>query len=526
MDPALQVDLYSTQQAMMVFPMLYNLKYDGTNISLVPYAASGPAQISGTTMTISLRSGFKWSDGTVIDASDFAYSINRELDPCTAAPAGAYFTSWIKGAGAFSTGKCPAHQADPNNPTSGNGLIGTSIIVQDPQTLVFKMEGSEIYAPWSFTTSVTMAVPKELIAQFGLKNWTQHLTDNGGFGGNIFNVTSWDHQGHLTLDRNPNAANLPGGSPNLREVQVTFFKDAETAFNAYKDGQADVEWGMPPEQCTAEQGKSEFHQVPFLDIGYIDPQWNSKPFDNKQVRQAFDLALNKTAIIKAVDQCTAFATNHYIPQNNPGYNANLQGPDGQVNDLSGNPTMAKQLFDQYASTNCPGGQAANCPPISLTIGTSPTAANLGAALQAAWQSVLGINIHVKPQPFNTTIQQIFGPPAGRPQMYTIGYGVDFPDPWDWTSLQFGTGPGQGADNLNAVSDPQAEALMTQADTDQGTDRISLYQQAEQILVNDVAWISLDQQYEIWLQSPKVQSYTSTPSEYWYVDNMQSAFISK
>ncbi len=380
MDPATQTTLYQEQMAEMVFPTLYNLHYDGNTITLVPWVASGPATISGTTMTVKLRTGFKWTDGTPIDAADFAYSINRSLDPCTGGAYGSFFFGWLQGVSTFSTGKCPASQANATNPTSGAGLIGTSIIVVDSQTLQFKMAGAFDYAPWSFVTTPGMAVPQAFINQWGLKNWTSHLADNGGFGGNLFNLTSWDQKGHMTLDRNPNAASYPDGSPVLREIQVTFFSNAETAYSSYKDGQADVNWGLPPADCSAEQGTAEFHQVPFLDIGYVAPDWSVKPFNNKLARQAFDLAVDKTAIVKAVDQCTAFATNHLIPQGNPGYNPQLTGPDG-TQSLTGNPTVAKQDFDQYASTNCPGGQAANCPTITLTLSsTSQDAQNEGAAL--------------------------------------------------------------------------------------------------------------------------------------------------
>ena len=36
----------------------------------------------GLTYTFHLHQGMTWSDGTPIDATTFAYSINRALDPC------------------------------------------------------------------------------------------------------------------------------------------------------------------------------------------------------------------------------------------------------------------------------------------------------------------------------------------------------------------------------------------------------------------------------------------------------------
>jgi ABC-type oligopeptide transport system substrate-binding subunit len=70
-----------------------------------------------------------------------------------------------------------------------------------------------------------------------------------------------------------------------------------------------------------------------------------------------------------------------------------------------------------------------------------------------------------------------------------GWAEDYPDPQDWLSLQFGPNAGN---NPGDVVLPQANALMTQADTDLGPDRMSLYSEAEQLLVTDVAWMPLNQ----------------------------------
>ena len=49
-----------------------------------------------------------WSDGTPIDATTFAYSINRALDPCTGHRTRAYYLYDLAGAEAFNNSACPA----------------------------------------------------------------------------------------------------------------------------------------------------------------------------------------------------------------------------------------------------------------------------------------------------------------------------------------------------------------------------------------------------------------------------------
>ena len=89
--------------------------------------------------------------------------------------------------------------------------------------------------------------------------------------------------------------------------------------------------------------------------------------------------------------------------------------------------------------------------------------------------------------FNTLLSLIYSPNA--PQLFGIGWVADYPDPQDWLSLQFGNG---AINNTGSVNVPAANMLMAQADVDLNSDRMSLYNQAEQLLVTQVAWMSLSQ----------------------------------
>ena len=49
----------------------------------------------------------------------------------------------------------------------------------------------------------------------------------------------------------------------------------------------------PASEFKAAKARADYHQVPFLAIEYMQPNWKQAPFDDVRVRQAFDLALNK-----------------------------------------------------------------------------------------------------------------------------------------------------------------------------------------------------------------------------------------
>jgi oligopeptide transport system substrate-binding protein len=87
------------------------------------------------------------------------------------------------------------------------------------------------------------------------------------------------------------------------------------------------------------------------------------------------------------------------------------------------------------------------------------------------------------------------------QMWQIGWIADYPDPQDWTTLQFDKGSPNNNVNYgqNGATDTatqqQVQQQLEQADvTADPTQRLQMYNQAEQQLVNDVAWMSIYQQY--------------------------------
>src|SRR5580765_8337184 len=66
--------------AQLIFPPLVTL--DDHN-QVAPWGAdSWSTSADGLTWTFHLHPGMKWSNGTAIDASTYAYSLNRSLDPC------------------------------------------------------------------------------------------------------------------------------------------------------------------------------------------------------------------------------------------------------------------------------------------------------------------------------------------------------------------------------------------------------------------------------------------------------------
>ncbi len=475
MDPALNQDFYSYVPIALVFPGLLTLDINGQP---QPWAATGMPTFdtSTNTYTFHVRSGLKWSDGTPIDANTFAYSINRSMSPCTAS-AVTYYLFPIKDAQAFSTETCSADGVSVKGkiPT----LIGDSLVVTDPQTLQIKLNAPAPYFLQAMTYPTAFAQPEQLISQFGVKNWTQHLTDNGGFGGNLYKVKVWDHKG--TIDLVPNAS-FWGTQPKLQQVDFKVYQTIDSEYATYLAGGLDL--GIaPPAQYKASKTRSDFHEVPYLSIGYYQPNWAKAPFDDVRVRQAFDLALNKQVLSTQVNQGSTLATNHIVPEGMYGYDPNLTAPDGTMT-LTGDTAKATALMQQYAADKC-GGQLSTCPPVTLFDASEPSVETYDQAALQMWQQAFpGYPIKDQFEDFNTLLTQIYS--VNAPQIFGIAWSADYPDPQDWLSLQFAP---TSINNTGAVNVPAANTLMAQADVDlDATTRAQLYNQAEQLEVTQGAWI--------------------------------------
>jgi oligopeptide transport system substrate-binding protein len=481
-DPGLSTDFPSIQAIDAVFTGLVQLD---DNLKVQPQLASSYSVApDGLTWTFHLRPNLKFSDGTPLTSADVAFSIDRALQPAEKSTVGPIYLALIKDSDKLVAGKIKT-------------IIGDSIMTPDPNTVVIVANKKATYFLDALTYSCSYVVEKSLIDKYGNTQWLDHLTEGGGDG--PFKVQSYTHQQNIVFVPNPN---YYGPIPQLAKLVYPFYKDLDTVYKAYQVGQVDDTGGLSilsTHLAAAKLLTQEFHQVPQLWINYYTMNYLAKPFDNIKIRQAFELAIDKDLIVHSVHKDSLIATNHIVPKGMPGYTPNLTGPDG-VTGTSGNPTLAKQLFQQGLQEE--GMTLATLPPIRLTYPSgSQETDNEVAAMQQMWQNVLGVSVKADPIDFNRLLSEITAAtnnPKGL-QFWGIAWIADYPDPQDWTTLQFDKGVpnnnmNYGQNNTSDAAQQQAvQQSLEAADVAPAGDmRIQAYQQAEQQLVNDVAWLPMEQ----------------------------------
>ncbi len=456
-------------------------------------ATSYQVSPDGLTYTFTIRSGVKFSDGTPLDANDVAYSLNRVLLPATKSPVTGYL-SLLKDFDKVTTGKIPT-------------LIGDSIIVKDPQTISLVISKRAAYFLEALTYSTGDVVEKKLVEKYGA-TWVDHLAEGGCSG--PFKALSYGHTTALVLVPNPN---YYGFKPKMQKIIYTIASDRDSNYKAFQAGQYDLA-PIPPALEPIASTKPGYQLVPALASRFIEMNYLVKPLDNIHIRQGFDLAINKDLIIgRIIGKKIVTPSNHIIPDGIPGYNPKLTGPAG-VAGTTGDQNKAKQLFQQGLQEE--GLTVATFPSITLEYNISYKAGvNTIDAIVAEWKSVLGVTIKtvgVQPNQLNQDEFNTIGK-AGPLQMWYGVWGADYPDAQDWLSNFFAKG-GQdnfanyGQNNSAAAAEQQAvQAELDKADGDQNqAERIQLYQDAEQKIVNDVGWIVTYQSSYGYSVNPKLQNW--------------------
>jgi len=489
LDPALAHDETSINAVQMIFTGLVQLD---DKLQIHPQIAeSWNTSTDGLTWTFHLKKKLLFSDGTPLTAKDVAYSIDRALQPATQSTVAPIYLSLVKDADLLLANRITT-------------LIGDSLQTPDDTTLVIVTKKKAAYFLNMLTYTCSYVVEKSLITKYGAK-FIDHLTEGGSAG--PFKLTQHTHG--QELDFAPNT-HYYDARPQLQHVRFAFYHEAKDAYQAYQHGTIDTT-GVPISTFAADKKRTDFFQVPQLWINYYTMNYLAKPFDNIHIRQAFALAIDKTAIANTAWKGTVLPTNHIVPQGMPGYNSNLTGPDG-TKGLTGNATRAQELLKEGLQEEH-WSSASQVPPITLTYASGVTNFDQEvASMISMWQKVLNIKVTAQPIDYNTLLDRVTATTnnANGLQFWALSWVGEYPDPQDWLTLQFDNGVpnnnmnyGQNASATAAQQQATQQQLETADVTTQQNARMTAYQQAEQQLVKDVAWIPMEQVTMTFLRSPSI-----------------------
>ncbi|GCE49093.1 peptide/nickel transport system substrate-binding protein/oligopeptide transport system substrate-binding protein [Thermosporothrix hazakensis] len=513
-DPAVAEDAAATSAVAMVFTGLVQI--DEEQKLSKQLAESYNVASDGVTWTFKLKPNLKFNNGDPLTAEDVAYSIDRALAPATKSVTAPIYLDLIKGAKERNSGK-------------RNTLLNYSLIPEKPDTLKIVLGKKAAYFLYTLSYVSSFVVNKKVIEKYG-DHWMDHLDEGAGAG--PFIVTKYIKGQYIEFVPNPH---FYGEKPKVKKVIFPFYQNIDTIYRAYETNQ--VSWARVP-SIKVSQAKQlpdgQFRAVPQSTVWYYTMNYLSKPFDNLKIRQAFALALDKKKYASAIWKDTVLPANYIVPTKIPGHNPDLTGPTG-VQSTSGDPAKAKTLLEEGMKES--GYTRATFPQITLTYASNvpKDAHDMIIASQEAWKSVLGIDVKletVERVKLGDLVDQTYKNPKGL-QMWFYGWGSDYPDPQNWISLLFHKDSTYNSYNYaqndkmpNYQDQLETVKLMEKADEDTNQqERLKLYQQAEQRLVNDVAWIPMYQTTDPTVVKPCVKGYSPTAQGLPAPDHWSRIYIS-
>lgn len=453
LDPALGPDSNSAVAVGMIYSGL--ARFD-KNLNVVPDQATWTISPDRKVYTFTLKAGLAFSDGTPVTAQTYVYTLTRALLPALSnqGPANLFLGN-IVGAAAVSNGKT---------------TVLTGVKALNDTTLQITLTQPTEYFLQVIASSISFALNQKVIEQYGQTDWVNHAAGSA-LGTGPFMVKEWQRNTKMVFVPNPH---YYGAKTKLTEVDMFFVNDPSTAFKAYQARQYDFVWNIVASDLKIARKQAGYTNQSQLESDMLFFDNTKAPFNNSAVRQAFAYAINKTILATAVFDGSVVAAPTIIPPGMPGYQAGYQG-------LSFNASKAKSLLQSVYP------DLSQVPLITFSYPDSQVSPTLAQALQQMWQTALGIQVKLQPvelAAYNSATN------AHQIQFGFTQWSADFPDPYDWLALNLLS----TANNNNGQwNNPQFDATIAQAESTSGQARLALYNQAEQIAVNNVGWLPIDHQ---------------------------------
>jgi peptide/nickel transport system substrate-binding protein len=415
----------------------------------------------GTVWTFTLRDGVTWHDGKPFTAEDVKYTLDLIVDKNVRAAAAGQVAG-LKGVEILAPNKVQLTFA---NPTSA---LLEMLAYRMPIVPKHALEGQDPNQPSAFIRKPIGTGPFMFANSASGQSWS--------------------------VVRNPN---WWGGKVGLDEVVLRVMPDANSTVAQLKTGNTDVALIQPQQVPALKGSKVAVSSVDQPSFYYVTLLNNKPPFDDVKVRQAFNYAVDKAGVIKAVvDGYASAATGVIAPS--------VEAYTSDVATYPYDPARAKALLKESGWTLDNGKLTKDGKPLKVELTTSTGVLGGPQLAQIIQQQLsdLGIDASINLVDFRELWVGVF---AGRYQA-SVEYLNLQPSPDVTNALACG-----GSQNRFAFCDKRVDALLAQAaaSTDPAQ-RKSKYAELQKLVADNPPGIFLYYPQEIRAVSDRVVNFPRNP----------------
>lgn len=480
------------------------VKLNQKDLSFLPcLAEKWDVNADATVWTFHLRKGVKFHDdpcfpdgkGREVTAKDFKYSLDML---CSAITGNAYFGVTFQGR---VVGANEYFKSTQNKNPLAQGVEGIKVL--DDYTLEIKLLNSYAEFLNILSTPGCWVFPKEAYDKYKEEMRIKAV------GTGPFVVKNVKEGEYVVLERNDSYWGFDEAGnqlPYLDGVKYTFIKEKKSELLEFKRGNLDMIFRLPTEMIPeilgeldkAKEGKNldfDIQVVPAMSMFYYGFQQMDPVFKKKEVRQAFNYAIDREKIVTYILQGEGIPASHGIVP--PAFK------DYNINDVNGyvyDPDKAKQLL---AKAGYPGGKG--FPRITLQTnsggGSGDRNIQTAESIQRMLKENLGIEVDINVMPHGEHIEAM---ETGKATFYRSSWTADFPDPSSFLMLLYGElVPSNPTEKslinhpryINPAFDSLLSAGMREIDNKK---RFELYKKADQIATDDAALMPVfyDENYRL------------------------------
>jgi oligopeptide transport system substrate-binding protein len=446
----------------------------------------------GLVYTFHLRENLRWSDGQPITANDCVQSYRRILTPIFGSEY-SYLLWFVSGAEDYNKGKL-------------TDFSRVGFEAPDDRTLRVRLRSPTPFLLKIIATHYSWDVlPVKVLERYGpldRKNtgWTRpgRLVGSGPF-----MLKEWKPNQKIVVVRNPYY--WDAGNVKLDAIEYYPTEDNATEERMFRTGQLDVTSTLPLSKIDVyrRQYPEDLQIGPFLGLYFYRCNVSRPPLNDKRVRRALALAIDRERLVKDVARGGEL----------PAYAVSYPGDAGYtpLARLTGGPDEARRLL---AEAGYPGGRG--FPAVELLYNTNEGNRQIAEAIQAMWRENLGVDISLKNEEWKVYLDS---QQTENFQIERSGWIADYLDPHVFLEI-WQTGNGN---NDTLWSNPEYDRLI-QASLLAKTEaaRYGIYQKLDAILVDECPVIPIYYYTRVYALSPKVKGWWPTlldihPWKYVYLD---------
>jgi len=428
--------------------------------------------------TFHLRANAKWSNGTPITSADFIASFRRVLT----ASLGADYAAMLY----------VVQNAEAYHKGTLTDFSQVGFAAPDAHTLVITLEHPTPHFLTLLPHPVWFPVPLATIEQSGPADrrgntWTRPET----FVGNgPFTLKSWQPDRRIVVEKS--LTYWDAAHVRLRAIHFHPASSVESEERAFRAGQLHITESLPVTKVDRYRRDEPevLHISPFLDTYFYRLNVTRPVLNQRQIRQALSLAINREAIVEKITRGGQRPAYSFTPPGTAGY----LPPHRVATDFE----AARALL---VEAGYPDGQG--LPSFELLVNNSGNHLIIAEAIQEMWRRELGVTVKIANMEQKTLLET----------RRTLGYQMlrsdwvgDYLDPSTFLNVF----SGNSGNNHTGWSSSDYDSLLYQAErTADPTARYALMQRAESILLDDAPIIPIYYYTTVRLLHPAVRGWYPT-----------------